>query len=177
MVQDLDSGTFLAAAFQTGDGSFLPVKVAAVDAPFANVLLSPQTTWQGRPRNVEYGDIVSRMREETDVSEQTTLISRMLYAFPRSTTLDRAHVAMRANPFLHLLDFPKRLSRRELKILTGVVSGDENCVFTFPDPPTRTSLTHVIAISMGPKDLLCALNLEGHTVRPIPLCNVVDVSK
>jgi hypothetical protein len=40
MDQVVDSEAFLIAAFQTGDGPFLPVKVAAADAPFVNVLLS-----------------------------------------------------------------------------------------------------------------------------------------
>jgi hypothetical protein len=42
MDQVVDSEAFLIVAFRTGDGSFLPVKVAAADAPFVNVLLSPR---------------------------------------------------------------------------------------------------------------------------------------
>jgi hypothetical protein len=45
MDQVVDSEAFLTAAFRAGDGPFLPVKVAAADAPFVNVLLSPETPW------------------------------------------------------------------------------------------------------------------------------------
>jgi hypothetical protein len=38
----VDSEAFLTAAFQTRYGLFLPAKVAAVDAPLVNVLLSPE---------------------------------------------------------------------------------------------------------------------------------------
>jgi hypothetical protein len=62
MDQVVDSEAFLIAAFRTGDGPFLPVKVAAVDAPFVNVLLSSETPWQGRPRDVEHSETASRIR-------------------------------------------------------------------------------------------------------------------
>jgi hypothetical protein len=45
MDQVVDSEAFLTAALHTGDGSFLLAKVAAADAPFVNVLLSPGTPW------------------------------------------------------------------------------------------------------------------------------------
>jgi hypothetical protein len=48
MDQVVDCETFLAAAFQTGDGPFNPAKVAAADEPFVNVLLSLETLWRGR---------------------------------------------------------------------------------------------------------------------------------
>jgi hypothetical protein len=62
MDQVVDSEVFLTAVFQIGDGAFLPAKVAAADVPFVNVLLSPETPWQDRPRDVEYSEIVNRMR-------------------------------------------------------------------------------------------------------------------
>jgi hypothetical protein len=83
MDQVVDSEAFLTAAFQTGDGSFLPVKVAAADAPFVNVLLSPETPWQSRPRIVEHSEIVNRMRGETDIHEEMSPNSRVPYAFAR----------------------------------------------------------------------------------------------
>jgi hypothetical protein len=42
MDQVVDCETFLATAFQIRDEPFYPAKVAAVDAPFINVLLSPK---------------------------------------------------------------------------------------------------------------------------------------
>jgi hypothetical protein len=57
------------------------------------------------------------------------------------------------------------------------MKGDEGVVFMFPDPAARTFLTHVIAVSLWPKDLLCAFNLEEDPMSPIPLCNVVDVGE
>jgi hypothetical protein len=62
MNQVVDSEAFLTAAFRTGDGPFLPVKVAAADAPFVYVLLSPGTPWQGIPTDIEHSEIVNRMR-------------------------------------------------------------------------------------------------------------------
>jgi hypothetical protein len=50
MDQVVDNEAFLTAAFQTGDGPFLPVKIASADAPFVNVLLSP-----GTPRQADRG--------------------------------------------------------------------------------------------------------------------------
>jgi hypothetical protein len=81
------------------------------------------------------------------------------------------------NPYYHLLTYPVKLSRKKLNTLTGLMTGDESVVFMFPDPATRTFLTHVIAVSLWPKDLLCAFNLEDDLVSPIPLCNVVDVGE
>jgi hypothetical protein len=95
MEQVVDSMAFLAAAFQTWNEPFLSVKVAAVDAPFLNVLLSPETPWQGKPRDADYNEIVNRMRTETDAFEQMTLISQAPYAVARSTTSDMTHAAMR----------------------------------------------------------------------------------
>jgi hypothetical protein len=47
----------------------------------------------------------------------------------------------------------------------------------FTDPRAKTFLTHVIAISLWPKNPSCTFNLEEDLVRPIPLCNVVDVGE
>jgi hypothetical protein len=69
MDQIIDSEAFLTTAFRTGDGPFLPVRVAAADAPFVNVLLSSETPWQGRPRDVEHSETVNRMSRETDIFE------------------------------------------------------------------------------------------------------------
>jgi hypothetical protein len=88
MDQVVDSEAFLTAAFQTGDGPFPPVKAAAADAPFVNVLLFPPMPWQGRPRDVEHSEFISRMRGETDIFEEMTPISRVLYAFVRATAPD-----------------------------------------------------------------------------------------
>jgi hypothetical protein len=52
--------------------------------------------------------------------------------------------------------------------------GDESVVFMFPDPAARTFLTHVIAVSLWPKDTLCAFDLEENPVNPIPLCYVLS---
>jgi hypothetical protein len=175
MDQVVDSEVFLTAAFQTGDGPFVPVKVAAADAPFVNVLLSSESPWQGRPRDVEHSETVNRMRGETDIFEEMTPISRVPYAFARSTTPDMAHGAKRVNPYYHLLTNPASLSRRKLNTLTGLMTEDEGVVFRFPDPAARTFLTHVITVSLWPKDPLCAFNLEEDPVSPIPLSNVVDV--
>jgi hypothetical protein len=166
MDQVVDSEAFLTAAFQTGDGPFHPVKVAAADTPFVNVLLSPGPPWQGRPRDIEHSEIVSRMKGETDIFEEMTPISRMPYAFARATTPDMAHTARRVNPYYHLLTYPVSLSRRKLNILTGLMTGDEGVVFMFPDSAARTSLTHMIAVSLWPKDPLCAFNLEEDPVSP-----------
>jgi hypothetical protein len=117
----VDSEEFLAEAFQTGDGPFLPVKVAAVDPSFVKVLLSPETAWQGRAREVEYSQIVIRMRGDTGVFEQMTPISRMPYTFARSTILDMTHAPMRVNSFFHHPNFSERLFRKKLNILTGVI--------------------------------------------------------
>jgi hypothetical protein len=57
------------------------------------------------------------------------------------------------------------------------MTGDEGVVFMFPDTAARTFLTHVIAVSLWPKDPLCAFNLKEDPVSPIPLCNVVDVGE
>jgi hypothetical protein len=116
------------------------------DAPFVNVLLSPGTPWQGRLRDVDHGEIVSRMRGETDIFEEMTPISRVPCAFARATTPDMAHAAMRANPYYQLLAYPVRLSRKRLNTLTGPMTGDEGVVFMFPDSAARTFLTHVIAV-------------------------------
>jgi hypothetical protein len=124
MDQVVDSEAFLVAAFRTGEVPFLPVKVAAADAPFVNALLSPETLWQGRPRDVEHSEIVSRMKGETDLFEEITPISRVPYAFARATTPDMAHVAMRVNPCYHLLTYPVRLSRKKLNTLTGLMIGN-----------------------------------------------------
>jgi hypothetical protein len=160
MDQVVDGEAFLTAAFQTGDGPFLSVKVTTTDAPFVNVLLSPGTPWQGRPRDIERSEIVSRMRGETDIFEEMTPISRVPYAFARTTTPDMAHAARRVNSYYHLLTYPMSLSKRKLKILTSLMTGDEGVVFMFPDSAARTFLTHVIAVSLWPKDPLCAFNLE-----------------
>jgi hypothetical protein len=88
-----------------------------------------------------------------------------------------AHDAVRVSPFYHLLTYPERLSRRKLNTLTGLMSGDESVVFTFPNPAARTFLTHVIAVSLWPRDPLCAFNLEEDPVRPIPLSSVLDVEE
>jgi hypothetical protein len=69
------------------------------------------------------------------------------------------------------------LSRKKLNTLTGLMTGEQSVVFMFPEPAARTFVTHVIAVSLWPKDPLCAFNLEEDTVRPIPLCNVVDVGE
>jgi hypothetical protein len=177
MDQVVDSEAFLIAAFRTGDGPFLPVKVAAADAPFVNVLLSMGTPWQGRPRNVEHSEIFSRMRGETDIFEEMTPISRVPYAFARATTSDMMHAAVRVSPYYHLPTYPVRLSRKKLNTLTGLMTGDKGVVFMFPDTAARTLLTHVIAVSLWTKDPLCAFNLEADPVSPIPLCNVVDVEE
>jgi hypothetical protein len=103
MDQLVDSKAFLTAALQTGDGPFLPAKVGAADAPFVNVLLSPETPWQGRARDIEYSEIVGRMRGEMDIFEELTPNSRAPYAFVRSTMLALAHEAVRVNPYYHLL--------------------------------------------------------------------------
>jgi hypothetical protein len=96
MDQIVGCEAFLLAAFQTADGPFLPVKIAAADAPFVNVLLSPKTPWRNRPKDIEYSEIVNLMRGETDAFEEMTPISRAPYAFVRTT-------AKRVNPFYHLL--------------------------------------------------------------------------
>jgi hypothetical protein len=145
----VNSETFLiAASFQTGNGPCLPDKVAAADAPFVNGLLSPETPWQGRPRDVEHSEIVSRMGGETDIFEEMTPISKAPYAFARATTSDMMHAAMRVNPYYHLLTHPVRLSGKKLNTLTGLMTGYEGVVFKFPDPAARTFLTHVVAISL-----------------------------
>jgi hypothetical protein len=176
MDQVVDCETFLATAFQKGDEPFLPAKTTAADAPFVNVLLSPKMSRRGRPRDIEHSEIVSRMRGETDTFEESTPISRAPYAFVRSTTLEMAHEAIRVNPYYHLLTYPVRLSRKKLNTLTGLMTGDEGVIFMSPDQAARTFLTHVIAVSLWPKDSLCTFNLED-PVRPFPLCIVVDVGE
>jgi hypothetical protein len=78
MEQVVDSKAFLIAAFQTG-GVY-------------HVLLSPETPWQGKPRDVEHSEIVGRMRGETDIFEDITPVLKASYAFLRSTTLALAHI-------------------------------------------------------------------------------------
>jgi hypothetical protein len=178
MDQVVDSEAFLTTAFQTGNGPFIPVRVAMADVPFVNVLQSAGTPWQGRPRDVQHSEVVSRMRGETDIFEEMTLISRVPYVFALATIPpDMAHAAMRINPYYHLLTYQVRLSRKKLNTLAGLMTGDESVVFMFPDPAARTFLTHVIAVSLWPKDPLCAFNLKKDTVRPIPFCNVGDVGE
>jgi hypothetical protein len=108
------------------------------------------------------------MRGETDIFEEMTPISRVPYAFAQTTTPDMTYVVMRVNPYYHFLTYPVRLSRKKLNSLTGLMTGDEGVVFMFPDPAARTKLTHVIAVSLWPKDPLCALNLGEDSVSPIP---------
>jgi hypothetical protein len=129
--------------------------------------------WQGRPRDVEHSETVNRMRGEIDIFEETTPISRVPCAFARATTSDLTHTTMRINVSYHRQTYPVRLSRKKLNTLTG----HEGVVFMFPDPTARTFLTHVIAVSLWPKDPLCAFNLEEDPVTPIPLSNVVDVGE
>jgi hypothetical protein len=117
------------------------------------------------------------MKGETDIFEEMTPISRVPYAFARATTPNMAHAAMRVNLYYHLLTYQLRLSRKKLSTLTSLITRDENIVFMFPDLAARTSLTHVIAVLLWPKDPLCAFNLEEDPVRPIPLCNVGDVEE
>jgi hypothetical protein len=148
MDQVVDSEAFLTAAFQTGDGPLLPVKVAAVDAQIVNVLLSPGTPWQGRLRDVKHSEIASRMRGETDIFEEMTPISSVPHAFAGATTPDMAHADMRVDPYYPLLTYPVRLSRKKLNTLTGLMTGDEGVVFMFPDPAAGIFLTHVIAVSL-----------------------------
>jgi hypothetical protein len=117
------------------------------------------------------------MRGETDIFEDMTPISRVPYAFARSTTTEMAHAARRVNPYYHLLNYPASLSRRKLITLTGLMTGDEGVMFMFLDPAARTFLTHVIAVSPWPKDPLCAFNLEEDPVTPIPLSSIVHVGE
>jgi hypothetical protein len=160
MDQVVESEAFLIAAFRTGDGPFLPVKAAAADAPFVNTLLSSETSWQGRPGDVEHSEIVNRMRAEIDILEEMTPISRVPFAFARATTSDMMHAAVRVSPYYHLPTYPVRLSRKKLNILTGLMTGDEGVVFMFPTPTGMTFLPHVIAVPLWPRDFLCAFNPE-----------------
>jgi hypothetical protein len=129
MDQVVDCKAFLIAAFQTGDGPFLPAKVAAADAPFVNVLPS------------EYSETVGRMRGETDIFEELTPISRAPYAFVRSTTIAMAHEAMRVNPYYHLLTYPVRLSRKKLNTLTGPMTRRALCSCSLSQPQEPSSST------------------------------------
>jgi hypothetical protein len=59
----MDNKAFLTTAFQTADWPFLPAKVAAADAPLVNVLPSPETPWHGKPRDIEYSEIINQIKK------------------------------------------------------------------------------------------------------------------
>jgi hypothetical protein len=81
------------------------------------------------------------------------------------------------HPYMRLLSHPFKLERRRLDVLTGLIVGDETCLFMFPSQTARSASSHVIAVSMWPQDPVGAYNLNEPQPYPIPLTNVLDVGE
>jgi hypothetical protein len=78
---------------------------------------------------------------------------------------------------MRLPSHPFKLERRRLDVLTGIIVGDETCVFMFPPQTARSASLHVIAVSMWSQDPVGAYNLDESQPYPIPLTNVLDVGE
>jgi hypothetical protein len=83
----------------------------------------------------------------------------------------------RVHPYMRLPSHPYKLERRRLDVLTGLIMGDETCVFMFPSQTARSASSHVIAVSMWPQDPVGAYNMDESQPSPIPLTNVLDVGE
>jgi hypothetical protein len=76
-----------------------------------------------------------------------------------------------------LLTHPKKLERRRLDVLTGLIVGDETGVSMFPPQTARSANLHVTAVSMWLQDPVGTCNLDEPQPYPIPLTNALDVGE
>jgi hypothetical protein len=78
---------------------------------------------------------------------------------------------------MRLLSHPYKFEHRRLDVLTGLIVGDETCLFMFPSQTARSASSHIIAVSMWTQDPVGAYNLDEPQPYPIPFTNVLDVGK
>jgi hypothetical protein len=168
---------FLMQTFGSNVDPFLDILVPRQDAPFVHVALTATTPWQEKPRTLDYAAFLPTLPGETDDYGRTLPISRATYANVNTVCAPLAHAVKKFHPYMRLLSHPFKLERRRLDVLTGLIVGDETCVFMFPSQTARSASSHVIAVSMWPHHPVGAYNLDDPQPYPTPLTYVLDVGE
>jgi hypothetical protein len=146
--EKIEVRSFLMHAFGPHAEPFLDIVVPRQDTPFVYVALTATTPWQDKPGTLDHATFLSTLPGETDDYERTLPISRATYANVNAVCAPLARAVKKVHPYMRLLSHPFKLERRRLDVLTGIIVGDETCVFMFPPETARSASSHVIAVSM-----------------------------
>jgi hypothetical protein len=148
--EKLEVRSFLMQAFGPHVDAFLDIQVPRLDAPFVYVTLTTTTPWQEKPRTLDHAAFLPTLAGETDNYGVTYSISRATYANVNAVCAPLVRAVKKVHPYMRLLSHPFKLERRRLDDLTGLIVGDETCLFMFPPQAARSASSHVIAVSMWP---------------------------
>jgi hypothetical protein len=132
MDEKLEVRPFLMQAFGPHEDPFLDIQVLRLDAPFVYVTLTATTPWQEKPRTLDHAAFLPTLAGETDNYGVTYPISRATYTNINAVCAPLARAIINVHPYMRLLSHPYKLERRRLDVLTGLIVGDEMCVFMFP---------------------------------------------
>jgi hypothetical protein len=148
--EKLEVRPFVMQAFGPHADPFLDIQVPRLDAPFVYVTPTATTPWQEKPRALDHAAFLPTLAGETDSYGVTYPVSRATYANVNAVCAPLACAVKKVPPYMRLLSHPYKLERRRLDVLTGLIVGDETCVFMFLSQMARSPSSHVIAVSMWP---------------------------
>jgi hypothetical protein len=138
--------SFLMQAFGPHVDPFLDIQVQRLDAPFVYVTLTATTPSQEKPRTLDHAAFLPTLAGETDNYGVIYPTSRAAYANVNAVCAPLARAVKKVHSYMRLLSYPYKLERRRLDVLTGLIVGDETCVFMFPSQTARSASSHVIAV-------------------------------
>jgi hypothetical protein len=133
MDEKLDSRGFLSDAFGVGTEPFLPFTATEADAPLVRILPKAATPWRDEPMSLLFQQFIAELAGRTYTYGDRYPLSYVALPPAQLACPLLAHTIRKPNPLLRILTFPATLERRRLSSLTGVVAGDESCLFIFPE--------------------------------------------